>query len=109
MHEQDAAAAPAGGERGVDLGCRLLKFFPAGAMGGAKMIKALHGPYAHRGVRFIPTGGVTAANLAEYLATPGVAAIGGSWLVAKPLLKARDWDQVTALTKEAVEVASNAG
>ncbi|MBN1866565.1 bifunctional 4-hydroxy-2-oxoglutarate aldolase/2-dehydro-3-deoxy-phosphogluconate aldolase [Candidatus Sumerlaeota bacterium] len=99
-------ATPSDIEAALDLGCRLLKFFPAGEMGGVKTIKALYGPYAHRGVRFIPTGGVTAANLAEYLATPGVAAIGGSWIVAKPLLKARDWKQVAALTREAVEVVS---
>ena len=95
-------------EAALDLGCRILKFFPAGAMGGLKVIKALYGPYSHRGVRFIPTGGVNAANLAEYVAHPAVLAVGGSWIVAKDLLVAKDWDQVTALTREAVQIATEA-
>jgi len=94
-------------ETALALGCTLLKHFPTGAVGGLKFIKALYGPYAHRGVRFIPTGGVTAENLAEYLAHPAVAAVGGSWLTARPLLEARDWDKVTELTREAVRIASS--
>lgn len=89
-------------EAALDLGCRVLKFFPAGVVGGIKAVKALYGPYAHRGIQFIPTGGVDAGNVIDYLATPGVLAIGGSWIVAKPLLKAKDWGQVTELTREAL-------
>ena len=55
-----------------------------------------------RGVQFIPTGGISAANMVEYLSTPGVLAIGGSWIVAKDLIQSKDWDAVTRLTREAV-------
>ena len=93
-------------ETALDLDCTLLKFFPAGVMGGLKTIKALYGPYAHRGVRFIPTGGVNVENMAEYLAHPAVAAVGGSWIVDKSLLAQGNWTEVARLTREAVEKVS---
>ena len=93
-------------EAALDLGCRILKFFPAGAMGGLKMTKSLYGPYSHRGVKFIPTGGVNADNLAEYIAHPAILAVGGSWIVSKNLLKAKDWSRVTELTREAVQIVA---
>lgn len=96
---------PSDVEAALQLGCRLLKFFPAGVMGGVKMLKALYGPYRHRGVRFVPTGGVSVENLAEYLSNPAVAAIGGSWIVDKKLLAAKDWKAITELTAEAVKIA----
>lgn len=89
-------------EAALGLGCSVLKFFPAEAAGGVKAIKAIYGPYRHRGVQFIPTGGISAANMVEYLSTPGVLAIGGSWIVAKDLIQSKDWDAVTRLTREAV-------
>lgn len=94
-------------EAALDLGCSLLKYFPAGAMGGPKMLKAVHAPYAHRGVRFIPTGGISLENMKEYLACPGVAAIGGTWLVTAKLLEAGDFETITKLTREAVAVAAS--
>ena len=93
-------------ERALELGCKLLKFFPAGVAGGMAMLKALAGPYAHTGVKFIPTGGVTADNLSVYLKSPMVAAIGGSWMVDKALVVAGRWDEITRLTREAVAVAA---
>jgi len=92
-------------ERAMGWGCTVLKFFPSEALGGVKTLKALAGPYGHTGVRFIPTGGVNAANLADYLALPVVAAVGGSWMVAKTLVQERRWDEVTRLTAAAVEAA----
>jgi 2-dehydro-3-deoxyphosphogluconate aldolase/(4S)-4-hydroxy-2-oxoglutarate aldolase len=82
------------------LDCTLLKFFPAEATGGVAMLKALHAPYKHRGVRFIPTGGITAANVGGYLAEPSVVAVGGSWMTAG--LKERNWPEITTLAREAV-------
>ena len=93
-------------EQALGLGCKLLKFFPAEAAGGIAMLKALAGPYAHTGVKFIPTGGVTAGNLAVYLKSPMVAAIGGSWMVDKELVAAGRWDEITRLTREAVAMAA---
>ena len=69
-------------------------------------LKALCGPY--RMARFLPTGGITAANLTNYLALPQVVACGGSWMVAPDLLETAAWDQVTELTAAAVAVAAAA-
>ena len=95
-------------EQALSLGCRLLKFFPAGAAGGPGMLKALAGPYAHTGVKFVPTGGITSNNLADYLALPVVAAIGGSWMVDKKLVADGNWTEITRLTKEALSAAAAA-
>ena len=89
----------------LDAGLETVKFFPAEQLGGAKMVKALAAPY--RAVKFIPTGGVTAANLRDYLAIPAVTAVGGTWMVAAGLLNAGQWDEVTRLTAEAVSVAGS--
>jgi len=92
-------------ERGLELGCKLQKLFPADVLGGVKLLKALAGPYGHTGVKFIPLGGVNAQNMAEYLALPIVAAIGGSWIVDKKLIAEKNWTKITALTKEALTTA----
>lgn len=92
-------------EQALSLGCKLLKFFPAEAAGGVAMLKALAGPYAHTGVRFIPTGGVSSENLASYLKLPVVAAIGGSWMVDKSLVSQGRWQEITRLTREALDAA----
>jgi 2-dehydro-3-deoxyphosphogluconate aldolase/(4S)-4-hydroxy-2-oxoglutarate aldolase len=88
----------------LDAGLRTVKFFPAEQLGGATMVKALAAPF--RGVRFIPTGGVTTANLAGYLALPAVLAVGGTWMVAPDLLAAGDWAEVTRRTAAAVAAAA---
>ena len=95
-------------ERGLELGCKLQKLFPADVLGGVKLLKALAGPYGHTGVTFIPLGGVNAQNMAEYLAMPNVAAIGGSWIVDKKLIAEKKWAEITALTKAALAIAQAA-
>jgi 2-dehydro-3-deoxyphosphogluconate aldolase/(4S)-4-hydroxy-2-oxoglutarate aldolase len=94
-------------EGALALGCTVLKYFPAEAMGGLKLLKALYGPYRHRGIEFIPTGGINGENMDDYLRQPGVAAVGGSWLVDKKLLADKRWDRVTALTEAAVKRAAH--
>jgi 2-dehydro-3-deoxyphosphogluconate aldolase/(4S)-4-hydroxy-2-oxoglutarate aldolase len=94
-------------EKAMSLGCRTLKFFPAEQAGGAAMLKALEGPYGHTGVRFIPTGGITAANMRLYLERPSVIAVGGSWMVEKKLIAARDWKRITELTRAALTLAAD--
>ncbi len=84
----------------LELGLDTVKFFPAGTSGGAKAIAALAAPFG--GVRFVPTGGVSAANLHEYLAVPSVVAVGGSWMVAKDLVRSGDFAGITRLTADAV-------
>ncbi len=93
-------------EQAWAIGCKLLKFFPAEPAGGVAMLKALAGPYAHLGLRFIPTGGIHTGNLADYLKVPLVAAIGGSWMVDKALVAAGRWDEITRLTRVAVAAAT---
>lgn len=85
---------------------RLLKFFPAEAAGGINTLKAIGGPYG--GVKFIPTGGIQAANLADYLSLPMVYACGGSWMVKKQLIAAGEFESITRLTREAVEIVRQA-
>jgi 2-dehydro-3-deoxyphosphogluconate aldolase/(4S)-4-hydroxy-2-oxoglutarate aldolase len=93
-------------EKALSLGCRTLKFFPAEQAGGVSMLKALEGPYGHTGMRFVPTGGINAGNLRSYLERPSVAAIGGSWMVDKKLIAARDWHQIEELTRAALALAN---
>ena len=94
-------------EAALALNCTVLKFFPAEAAGGVKMLKALAGPYAHTGVKFCPTGGITADNMRDYLRLPIVAAVGGSWMVDSKLINARRFDDITRLTKEALASIDN--
>jgi 2-dehydro-3-deoxyphosphogluconate aldolase/(4S)-4-hydroxy-2-oxoglutarate aldolase len=89
-------------------GCTLLKFFPAEAAGGAKMVRALAGPYGPLGIRFCPTGGVTLDNLAEYLAVPEVFAVGGSWLASKRQIADKQWSVITQQARETAARASQA-
>jgi 2-dehydro-3-deoxyphosphogluconate aldolase/(4S)-4-hydroxy-2-oxoglutarate aldolase len=82
-------------ELALMMGCKLLKFFPAEPAGGVKLLKALSAPYAHTGVRFIPLGGINAANAIEYLSLPAVAAIGGSWIANRELIANKNWQEIT--------------
>jgi 2-dehydro-3-deoxyphosphogluconate aldolase/(4S)-4-hydroxy-2-oxoglutarate aldolase len=91
-------------EQAIGLGCRVVKFFPAEASGGVEMLKALTAPYAHTGVRFVPTGGASAANLASYLSLSSVAAVGGTWLARPDDLAAGRWDIIRDRCREAVAI-----
>lgn len=86
-------------QRAFNMGLRLLKFFPAEAFGGAATVKALGGPFPQ--VRFVPTGGIGVEGLAAYLKLSNVAAVGGSWMVTRELLAARDYGTVTGLAATA--------
>jgi len=86
----------------LDRGLDILKFFPAQALGGVTTLKAIAAPY--RDVKFIPTGGVNAGNLADYLSLPMVHACGGSWLVARRLISAGEFSEITRLVREAVAI-----
>jgi 2-dehydro-3-deoxyphosphogluconate aldolase/(4S)-4-hydroxy-2-oxoglutarate aldolase len=80
-----------------------LKFFPAMQAGGPAMLKAWSGPFTD--VRFCPTGGVSAANAAEFLALPNVVCVGGSWLTPAAAVERGDWSQVTELARQASQFA----
>ncbi len=88
----------------LDAGITTVKFFPAGQLGGLPTLTALAAPFGL--ARFIPTGGVTAANLAAYLGHPAVLAAGGSWMVAPGLIRAGNFDEIARLTVEATAIAS---
>ncbi|MGC9163459.1 MAG: bifunctional 4-hydroxy-2-oxoglutarate aldolase/2-dehydro-3-deoxy-phosphogluconate aldolase [Thiomonas sp.] len=88
----------------LDAGFTALKLFPAEAVAGRALLKSLHGPLPQ--LLFCPTGGITPANAASYLALPNVACVGGSWLVPETALAARDWDAITALAREACALRS---
>jgi 2-dehydro-3-deoxyphosphogluconate aldolase/(4S)-4-hydroxy-2-oxoglutarate aldolase len=99
-------ATPTEIEMALARGLSLLKFFPAEAMGGVAYIKAVAAPY--RMVRFVPTGGVSAANLASYLAVPAVAACGGTWIATAEAIRAGRWDEIARLTAEAMAIVKQA-
>jgi len=82
----------------------VLKFFPAEAAGGVKTLKAIGGPFA--GVKFIPTGGISIDNLAEYLSLPMVHACGGSFMVKKQVIAAGDFAAITRLARAAVDIVN---
>ena len=84
----------------VKRGLKVVKFFPAGNFGGVATIKALAGPFV--GLKVMPTGGVNAKNLPEYLGCKAVIACGGSWMVKGDLIKAGEFDKIEEMTKEAV-------
>ena len=93
-------------EAALELGIRTVKFFPAEASGGIPMLKALLAPYAM--LQVMPTGGIGAKNIRDYLALPNVIACGGSWMVEKSLLAAQNWDEVARLSREAVALVQAA-
>ena len=82
-------------------GCEMVKFFPAEAAGGVKMIKNLLGAFRFTGVKFMPTGGVNLSNVAEYLAVPEIVCCGGTWIVPKDALAAGDWAAIEKLASDA--------
>ncbi len=93
-------------QRAWNLGLDIVKFFPAGLAGGTAMLKALSAVF--RGVKFMPTGGVSAANLADYLAVPAVIACGGSWLTPADEIKAGNYSAIERLAREALAIAASA-
>jgi len=95
-------------DRALQLNHRHLKFFPAEAAGGVAMLKALAGPFAHTGVKFIPTGGINAANLFAYLVLPQVAAIGGSWMAERQMVVEKAWQKIAAMTANAMKIIAQA-
>ena len=81
---------------------KVIKFFPAENYGGLKTIKALSAPFPN--IKFVPTGGVSLSNLTAYLEFDKIAAVGGSWLCTKDLIKDGKWDEITRLSKEAMDI-----
>ncbi|MDR0395956.1 MAG: bifunctional 4-hydroxy-2-oxoglutarate aldolase/2-dehydro-3-deoxy-phosphogluconate aldolase [Oscillospiraceae bacterium] len=89
-------------ESAMEMGIKAVKFFPAEQLGGLAAIKALSGPYFE--MKFVPTGGVSEKNLAEYLSCPKVMACGGSWFTKEEYVAAKAWDKVEAAARAAVAI-----
>ena len=95
-------SSPTDLELALEFNLEVVKFFPAEAMGGVKTLKAFHGPY--RSLRFMPTGGVSTANLADYLNLPYVIACGGSWMVKADMIAKGRFDEITQIAAETVQL-----
>lgn len=87
----------------VKRGLKVVKFFPAEQSGGVAMIKAMAAPYSM--VKFMPTGGISTKNLADYLSCDKILCCGGSWMVKEDLIKSGSFDKITDMTKEATALA----
>ncbi len=90
--------------RAMSYGLKVVKFFPASQYGGLNTIKALAGPFP--AMRFMPTGGINASNVKEYLANKHIIACGGSWMVKSDLIAAGKFDEIKRLTQEAVALVN---
>jgi len=91
-------------EQALSFGVKTLKFFPSEAAGGIDMLKSVSAPYAHLGVKYLPTGGVNINNLEKYLNLPQVLAVGGTWIATKEMISAQRWDEVKKNATDAVAV-----
>jgi 2-dehydro-3-deoxyphosphogluconate aldolase / (4S)-4-hydroxy-2-oxoglutarate aldolase len=93
-------------EQALERGLGLVKFFPAAAMGGVRFLRALAGPYPM--VRYVPTGGITLGDVAEYLGLPSVVAVGGTWLATRDLVAAGAWQTIRGLGADAAAMVRQA-
>lgn len=86
----------------VAQGCRLMKFFPATAAAGPSMLKNIVAPFAHLGLRFIPTGGVKMETIGDWLVLPGTAAVGGTWIATTQQMRDGDWSGIRSRASAAI-------
>jgi len=84
----------------------ILKFFPAEAIGGLPMLEALSAPYAHLGVRFIPTGGININNFESYLRCKSVLAVGGTWIADKAVISLQQWNTIKETARSVNKMTS---
>jgi 2-dehydro-3-deoxyphosphogluconate aldolase/(4S)-4-hydroxy-2-oxoglutarate aldolase len=101
-------ATPSDIERGLALGVRTFKFFPAAPAGGVAMLKAIAAPYRHLGVTYCPTGGINAASAPDYLALADVLCVGGTWMAPAADIKAGDWAGIREKASAAVAAVATA-
>lgn len=99
-------ATPSDVQAAVALGCRVLKFFPAEALGGVRGLRILAAPFAHLGVRYLPLGGIGLSTSAAYLAEPCVAAVGGSWIAPPELIRCKAWTRIRQNAIDAADLAA---
>lgn len=93
-------------EQIMQYGIRMMKFFPAEAMGGTKMLANFIGPYKHMGIKVMPTGGVNTGNLGDYLSIPQIPCAGGTWVGKAADIEAGEWDKIAGIVRDAVALAA---
>jgi len=96
-------------EAAIELDCRLVKFFPAEAVGGIKYLRSMSAPYKHLDIRYFPLGGINSENMMEYLKEDNVPVIGGSWIVKKELVLNEDWAGITVRAAEVCRILNEGG
>ncbi len=94
-------------ECAFELGCKLLKFFPAEPSGGVAYLNSMASPYAHLGLEYIPLGGLDENNFTRYLALKNVPAVGGSWIAPRDLIQNKAWTTITGNARRAIEKTLN--
>jgi 2-dehydro-3-deoxyphosphogluconate aldolase/(4S)-4-hydroxy-2-oxoglutarate aldolase len=94
-------------ETGLSLGISNFKFFPAGAAGGVPYLSSFSAPYSHRGVQFVPTGGVNTSNLNDYLNLSAVMAVGGTWIAKSADINSGNWKKIIANCQEVLTLISS--
>ena len=92
-------------EIALEHGCRVLKYFPASNLAGPSALESMGAPFAHLGLRFIPLGGISLASLPQWLASPAVLCVGGSWLAPRDLIQRKDWTALQRNAEQAAEIA----
>ncbi len=96
-------------EAALELGCREVKFFPAEPTGGLPYLNSMAAPYAHLGVRFVPLGGLKPDNVREYLSSPLVLAVGGSWIAPRDAIREGDWGAIREKAAQARTLVDELG
>tara|TARA_B100000809_G_scaffold266931_1_gene333194 strand:+ start:7564 stop:8238 length:675 start_codon:yes stop_codon:yes gene_type:complete len=100
-------ATPTDIETALEQGCRMLKYFPAETSGGIKHLTNMTAPYKHLGLSFLPLGGINPSNVASYLESPLVGAIGGSWIATNKMIREEAWDTITNNGLEIKKIINN--
>ena len=91
-------------EIALEHGCRVLKYFPASNLAGPSALETMAAPFAHLGLRFIPLGGINLASLPQWLASPSVLCVGGSWLAPRDVIQRKDWTALQRNAEQAAEI-----
>ncbi len=91
-------------ECAVELGCNILKYFPAEPAGGLAYLKSMANPYTHLGLKYVPLGGLNQDNFKTYLEFPSILAVGGSWIAKRDVIQKNDWKTITDNARKASQV-----
>lgn len=94
-------------ECAVELGCNVLKYFPAEPAGGLAYLESMANPYTHLGLRYIPLGGLNQDNFRAYLEFPSILAVGGSWIAKRDVIRKNDWKTITDKARQASKMVKS--